>query len=228
MVKAMRLHIVRHGESASNADRARISLPPEQGDRLTDLGRRQAREAAPHLEVIGAQKVFCSRLRRAQETAEVIAGELGLDVEVVDDLHEYRDSEGFGELPIEEQRLVRWSIWMAEHADNPGYSLRGAESFADIRARAGRVLDLALAQKTENALFIGHGILTRFIFTHAVFGDSFGPADVPRLWQLGAVNCGLTIFEHGEPDDDTGPAQGLWRCLTWMARPWDPYPARTP
>src|SRR5690606_15255829 len=104
----MRLHIVRHGESVSNADRERISLPPESGDRLTELGRRQAKEAAPHLEVIGAEKSFCSELRRAQETAEIIGAELGLPVEVVKDLHEYRDSEGFGELPIEDQRLTRW------------------------------------------------------------------------------------------------------------------------
>lgn len=222
----MRLHIVRHGESVSNADTERIALPPEQGDRLTELGRRQAKEAAPHLEVIGAEKVFCSTLRRARETAEVIGGELGLPVEVVDDLHEYRDSEGFGELPIEEQRLTRWSVWMARHVDDPGHSLRGAESFNEIVDRARRVQAFAMAQETENVLMIGHGILTRFIFAETVFGDAFTPAQVPRLWQLGAVNCGLTIFEHGEPDDDTGPAQGLWRCLTWMARPWDPYPAR--
>lgn len=224
----MRLHIVRHGESASNADLSRIALPPEQGDKLTDLGRRQALEAAPHLKLIEAEKILCSTLRRARETAEIIAGELGLPVEVAEDLHEYRDSEGFGKLPIEEQRLVRWSVWMAEHADDPGFSLHGAESFAEITARARRVQELALVQETENVLIIGHGILTRFLFAESVFGDSFGPADVPRLWQLGAVNCGLTIFEHGEPDDDTGPAAGLWRCLTWMARPWDPYPVRTP
>lgn len=222
----MRLHIVRHGESASNADSSRIALPPERGDKLTDLGRRQAREAAPHLEQIGAKRILCSTLRRARETAEIIGGELGLPVEVVEDLHEYRDSEGFGELPIEEQRLVRWSIWMAEHADDPTYSLRGAESFAEIMARARQVQELALTLGDDNVLMVGHGILTRFLFASVVFGNSFGPADVPRLWQLGAVNCGLTIFEHGEPDDETGPAPGPWRCLTWMARPWDPYPVR--
>ena len=224
----MRLHIVRHGESVSNADPERIALPPEKGDRLTERGRRQAREAAPHLRLIGAEKIFTSSLRRSQETAEIIGTELGLPVEVVEDLHEFRDSEGFGELPIEEQRLVRWSVWMAENADDPHFSLNGAESFADITARARRVRDFALEQDDHDVLFIGHGILTRFIFADSVFGDSFTPADVPRLWQLGAVNCGLTIFEHGEPDDDTGPAPLPWRCLSWMARPWDPYPVRTP
>lgn len=224
----MRLHIVRHGESASNADPERIALPPETGDRLTERGRRQAREAAPHLKLIGAEKIFTSELRRARETAEIIGAALDLPVEVVEDLHEFRDSEGFGELPIEEQRLVRWSVWMSEHADDPHFSLRGAESFAEIVERSRRVREFALAQDADNVLFIGHGILTRFIFADAVFGNGFGPADVPRLWQLGAVNCGLTIFEHGDPDDDTGPAPGPWRCLTWMARPWDPYPVRTP
>lgn len=220
----MRLHIVRHGESASNADLERIALPPELGDRLTEQGRRQAREAAPHLEAIGAEKIFCSGLRRARETAEIIGKELGLPVEVSEELHEYRDSEGFGRLPIEEQRLVRWSIWMAANAEDPTYSFRGAESFAEITARARHVLEMALSQETENVLMIGHGILTRFIFAEVVFGHSFSPVDVPRLWQLGAVNCGLTIFEHGEANDHTGPAEGPWRCLSWMARPWDPHP----
>jgi hypothetical protein len=36
------------------------------------------------------------------------------------------------------------------------------------------------------------------------------------------LNCGVSIFEHGErwhPVDAETPG---WTCLSWMSRAWDP------
>ena len=218
----MRVNFLRHGESASNAAPGAMALPGEQGDRLTDLGWRQAREAGQHLGGLGATRILTSGLRRARETAEALAETLGLPIEVLEPLHELRESDGYGELGLEEQRLRRWSVWMAEHGDDPGHSYRGGESFNDVIARVVAVQRAIEARGDEHVLAVSHGIFLRFFLMHCVLDDAFRPSHAQRLWQLGSINCGLTTFEHGEAALASGYAVAPWRCVTWMARPWDP------
>ena len=119
----MLVYFVRHGESASNAAPGGMALPLDRGDRLTDRGFEQAREVAERLGVAGATRILASPLRRARETAAVIAERLNLPITEVEELRELRESEGFDELSLEDQRLRRWSQWMADHGDDPGLFL---------------------------------------------------------------------------------------------------------
>jgi probable phosphoglycerate mutase len=215
-------HFIRHGESVSNAEPGR-DLPDEVGDRLTDRGRSQAAEAARHLGGLGIDRLWSSPLRRARETAEPIAAELGLEVEVHDDLRELREADGHAKLSGEEQRLRRWSAWMAEHDDDPGFAPPGGESFASMFARVERVKAALLERPEERVLAVSHGILLRFLFVHSFLGDDFRPDQVPRMWQLRTLNCGLSAFQHRPLGAETAyPSPEEWLCLTWMARPWDP------
>ncbi|MGH9020976.1 MAG: histidine phosphatase family protein, partial [Acidimicrobiales bacterium] len=71
------LTLVRHGEATWNVARR---LQGHRDDSvLTDAGRAQARAAADTL-VGGYDSIVASDLARARETAEVIAGVLGVDV----------------------------------------------------------------------------------------------------------------------------------------------------
>ena len=72
----MRLIMVRHGE------------PDYQKDCLTDEGRRQARAAAERLSREGIGAVYSSPNGRARETASFTAQRLGLQVRVLDFMHE--------------------------------------------------------------------------------------------------------------------------------------------
>ena len=139
----------------------------------------------------------------------------------MEELHELRESDGFGELASEEQRLRRWSVWMGEHAGDPDHSYRGAESFNDLVGRVRRVQELLIADGEERVLAVSHGIFLRFFFAHVLLGEAFGPPHAPRLWQLVSHNCALTSFSRSEIGAED-PWVGEWRCLTWMERPWDP------
>ena len=219
----MRVHFLRHAQSASNAAPGAMALPGDQGDRLTDLGWEQARAAAPHLAGLGAARILTSPLRRARETAEALSETLELPVVVVEEMHELRESDGYGELALEEQRLRRWSVWMAEHGDDPDHSYRGGESFNDVLARVRRVQDRLLADGRDVELAVSHGIFLRFFLMWSVLADDFRAGQAQRLWQLGTLNCGLSTFEHR--DRDPGHyATDNWRCLGWMSRHWDPAP----
>lgn len=90
---------LRHGESAHNAHTGSEELATEQGDLLTELGQAQARAAGRGLAALelGIDRLLTSPMRRARETAAVIAEPLGLEPEVVPYAHEMGGaSESFG------------------------------------------------------------------------------------------------------------------------------------
>jgi broad specificity phosphatase PhoE len=213
----MLVYFVRHGESASNAAPGAMALPGNQGDRLTERGFEQARAVAEHLGEAGATRVLTSPLRRARETAEVIAERLGLPITEVEELRELRESDGFGELSLEDQRLRRWSVWMAEHEDDPDHSYSGGESFNEITGRVKRLQERLVADATDSTIAVSHGIFLRFFLMRVVFGEDFRADQVRRLWQLASLNCGVCGFEHRGPDLESNYATEPWRCLSWMA-----------
>lgn len=220
----MLVHFVRHGESASNAAPGAMALPGNQGDRLTERGFEQARAVAERLGDAGASRILTSPLRRARETAQVIAEKLDLPVTELEELRELRESDGFGELSLTDQRQRRWSVWMAEHGDDPDHSYRGGESFNEIVARVRHVQEQLVADDAESTIAVSHGIYLRFFLMEVLFGDDFRAGQVRRLWQLGSINCGICGFEYRERAAEANYATEPWRCFTWMA----PAPTRPP
>jgi len=207
--------MLRHAQSVSNAQKHSATLPDSEGDRLTDRGHEQARNAARALQGRGFTRLIASPMRRAQETAEPIAEALGLEIETDPEIYELREEEGYGALAPEEQKLRRWSEWMVAHADDPTYAPPGADSFQAMLDRA-RGLLRRLEPEKGMPLVVTHGILLRFILVDIVMGDRFGPADAARLWQLRTVNCGLSIFDFREPRRPVDHDTDDWLCAMWM------------
>src|SRR5882724_4464827 len=75
--------LIRHGQSEFNAVYSVQRVDPGIPDpRLTELGRAQAAEAAAALAREDVRRLIASPYTRALETAEIIAGALGLTVEI--------------------------------------------------------------------------------------------------------------------------------------------------
>ncbi len=164
------LILIRHGETDWNrAGRIQglTDIP------LNDAGREQARRAAEELrselaispsDAADAAVIVSSDLQRAAETADIIAGALGLDApRRYPELREraYGDAEGL--LTAEFQR--RWGPWHV--ADVPG-----AETRADLRRRALAALtraqhDAAPMGTTLPLMVVAHGALIREVIGHA-------------------------------------------------------------
>jgi probable phosphoglycerate mutase len=218
--------LVRHGQSVSNADPAAASLPAEVGDRLTELGRRQAAALTEALVGQGATRLLTSPMRRARETAAVINETLGLPLAELPYVHELRESDDYQRISPEEQKLRRWSVRMAEHPDDPDHAPGGAESFNDVLGRVTRLKrELErLGSEGERPLVITHGLFLRFFLAHSLLGDEFAPRHTPLLWQMRTLNCSISLFEQGERWHPVDPEIRDWSCITWMARPWEPPP----
>jgi broad specificity phosphatase PhoE len=81
----LELILARHGQSRGNLDH---SLGPDTG--LTDLGREQATRLGRWLAEQGYAftALYCSPLRRARQTAEIVNGHFGLEIVFDSDLRE--------------------------------------------------------------------------------------------------------------------------------------------
>lgn len=75
--------LLRHGQSEFNVVFSATRVDPGIPDpRLTEEGKRQARAAALALAAYPVERLIASPYTRALETAEIVAGELGLPIEV--------------------------------------------------------------------------------------------------------------------------------------------------
>ena len=161
------LILIRHGETDWNRDRriqGATDIP------LNDTGRAQARATAAllrdRLDASVAATVVSSDLARARETAEIIAGELGLAApRAYRGLREraYGDAEGVG---LDEFR-ERWG-------DSYTAEVPGAEPWADLRTRGIAALGRAVrdhrratAPAASSLIVVSHGALIREMIRHA-------------------------------------------------------------
>lgn len=71
MKQAMKIILIRHGESESNIAR-RINDDPARIVNLTEFGRRQAEAAADYLKPMRFAHAYASEFARAQQTAEIL------------------------------------------------------------------------------------------------------------------------------------------------------------
>lgn len=213
----MRVYLLRHGESRSNADPERIAIPEREGDALSGRGREQAEAAAGAVAGLGIARIVSSPMGRARETAAIVADRIELEPIVWDWIHELREPSDYPELPRIEQERRRWSNRMSESPD-PGHRPGDGESFADLLARVERAREKLVADAVDRTLLVGHGIFFRFMFASALLGAEFAPRHADRLWRIGSLNCGLSTFDHVRSGGREDPADiDGWRCVTWMA-----------
>jgi probable phosphoglycerate mutase len=153
--------LVRHGETVDNA--RQIMQGQTQGE-LNERGWEQARQVAERLAAETVDAVVASDLRRAIQTAEVIAAPHGLNVETTPLLRE-RDWGGFTGRFIPDLRGETWPD--------------DIESEEDLLSRARSFLIYMTATYPgKRVVAVGHGIINKAIL--AVYAHC-GMRDVQRM-----------------------------------------------
>jgi broad specificity phosphatase PhoE len=151
------LLLVRHGETDWNRDGR---WQGHSDTHLNDIGREQALRVAAELHDVDV--VYSSDLARARETAEIIAGALGLDVRFDPRLRErsFGAWEGLTAPEIEADFREAHARWLA----GDGAGADDAEPFAAFGARVTGFLEEALERHPdETVLVVAHGGSIRVI-----------------------------------------------------------------
>lgn len=128
---ASHIHLIRHGEVHNPNHVVYASLP---GFGLTDLGRRQAREAARYLGSSPVVAVWSSPLERALNTAAAIAGRFGLPVRVDPGLIEWKMAEDWAGI-VWEDLPQRRPGELEEYLDHPWDLAFASESLQQLADR---------------------------------------------------------------------------------------------
>lgn len=188
----MRLYLFRHGQTDWNKVhrfQGRIDIP------LNDYGRELARITAQNWPIVPYDRVYCSPLIRAVETARlVLEGRPELEKLQIDErIIEF----GFG--PCEGMSIdeagqdPKHPMHNMLHHPEDYQPLGGAESFYDLVARAGvflrdEILPLEAAG-VHNVLLVAHGALNRALVCAA------GLKQISQFWDCPYHNCCLTTLD---------------------------------
>lgn len=148
-----RLVLWRHGQTDHNAQKrvqGRVDIP------LNDDGLVQARLAAPTLAALEPGRIVSSPLTRAIQTAEVLAGLTGVEIEIDEDLTE-RSFGAWEGLTRAEMRTGWPEHYLAWRRGEDPQGL-GVEPRASVARRVGRALrGAAPAGIEETVVVVAHG-----------------------------------------------------------------------
>ncbi len=173
------LYLVRHGETEYN--RRGIMQGGGIDSTLNPTGREQAHALARRLASVDIDALYASTLRRATQTADILAaGHEPLSRTYLRDLSEMDWGIFEGDAPSPERDAsvdALKSAWQEEMYDR---GPEGGESIRDVQARAKRALRHILAREAgRTALVVTHGRYLRVLL--ATLLDDYGLEHMPEL-----------------------------------------------
>ncbi len=157
---------------------------------LNEHGRQQAAALAKYVRNIGMGALYTSDLRRALETAAIIAPEIGF-APIPDERLRERAVGLWQGLTFDEMRTWYADDYSAMLHDVDGYRIPGGESRADVRARIRPAFDAI----TSHADYETVGILTHTAAIKVLLANILTAYDPIEL-DLG--NTSVTTIKHGE------------------------------
>lgn len=203
---ATRVLVVRHGQTAWNAD---LRIQGHTDIELNALGLWQAARLAEALADEAVHAVYSSDLRRAHETARPVAAAAGLAVQHALGLRErhFGRFEGLTFTEIEQRwpdDALRW------RRREPGFAPGGGESLQDFHARCvDAAAALARRHRGRTVLLVTHGGVLDCLYRAA----TRAALDAPRSWALG--NAAVNRLLH----TDEGFALVGWDDSRHLAEP---------
>ncbi|WP_054811649.1 histidine phosphatase family protein [Nocardia arizonensis] len=197
----MQLILVRHAQPLRIDNAAAGPADP----RLSEIGMEQAKRVPAALSRHRVTRVLSSPQRRARETAEPTAAELGLALEVIDDLAEYdRDLPAY--IPIEDAKTEFRAAYdrikagyLPEQIDGPAFATRVRDAVTEIAATTdpadtvvafahGGVINVLLQDVLELArpltFPIDYGSITRILFSRTGRRTAATVNENGHVWDL--------------------------------------------
>lgn len=179
----MKLYVTRHGETAWNKENkvcGRTELS------LNETGRQQAQETAQKLAGVHFDRVVCSPMVRARQTAELICQ--GRDVPI--ERHRALIEQSYGEC----EGADRFDEGFLSHKRNFADGYPGGESHMVLAQRVYRFLEeLASRCPDETVLVVCHGGVCRVIESY------FHPMSNDAFFKFAMHNCEVRQYELNLP-----------------------------
>ena len=200
------VYFVRHGQSVDNASPVFQSVDSP----LSEKGKRQAEAIAGRLSHISFDTLIASPVRRASETAQLIAGETHKDI-VHSDLfvERVKPSEIDGKPWADGRAKDIWRAW-EQALCTPGARVSDGENYDDILARADEALAFLLGRPESTLVVVTHGYFLRAVVARVLLGDDSTGAGMKRFQERASVeNSAITVLKYADAFEE-GAAWRLW------------------
>lgn len=182
------IYMARHGRTAYNNERrfqGRLPVP------LDDVGRAQAHELAERAAPLDFSVLWCSPLRRARETADIVAARIGLEPREDERLVE-TDAGAWTDRTFAEVQAEAPQEFARFASLDMTFAFPDGESFTDQGARVrAAIADIGAGQTP--ALVVCHGVVIRL-----ALADYLPPDEPPpRIANAALIPLGATAA-HAE------------------------------
>ncbi|MGL1832572.1 histidine phosphatase family protein [Rhodocyclaceae bacterium SMB388] len=196
-----RLCLVRHGETAWNAERrlqGHVDVP------LNETGLEQACATADALATHAFSALYCSDLARARQTAQATAIRIGLTPTTLTGLRERHYGVFQGLTYDEAANRFPQAYARFQRRDIDFAIPEGGESLSAFSRRVSAALDdIARRHAGEPILIVTHGGVLDV--AHRIATGK--PLDTPRDFEI--PNAALNWIEHRD---------GIWKLIAWAER----------
>ena len=158
----MKIYLIRHGQTTGDVE---DRYGGAYDDELSDKGITQAHELTNKLSNSGIQILFCSPLKRAQQTAQILKVNLDCEIRTIEDLRE-RNKNGILTGMTKNEAKIKYPEFVEKLKDYRS-QIQGAESQDDFVER----IKKAFKKVTNTKNYTTIGIVTHGGPIWAIFSD---------------------------------------------------------
>ncbi|MFC1911450.1 histidine phosphatase family protein [Chloroflexota bacterium] len=180
------LILARHGETAWNVEKVFRGRADVDLDRV---GLKQAELLGKYLSNWELEAVYSSPLRRALDTANMVARYQKVAVRVAEGLTDFDYGE-WQSVPEQEVKKLYPALLNEWHSNPHKAKMPSGESLEDVRRRAVELINDILPRHRGNVLLVSHRVVIKVLIC-----DFLG-LDNSHFWNIRHDICGITTFDH--------------------------------
>jgi broad specificity phosphatase PhoE len=183
-----KLILARHGETVWNVEkiyRGRTAVD------LDEMGIKQAELLGRYLSNWELEAIYCSPLKRALDTANIIARYQKVGVHVAEGLIDF-DYGAWQSLPEQEAKRLYPTLHNEWHNSPHKVRMPGGESLQDVRRRAIEVVNYVLSKYQGSVLLVSHRVVNKVLICSLLGLDN------SHFWNIKQDVGGITIFDYAD------------------------------
>jgi len=180
------LILARHGETVWNVEkiyRGRVDV------NLDEVGIKQAELLGKNLSNWELEAIYSSPLRRALDTANIIARYQKIGVHIAEGLIDFDYGE-WQSLPEQEAKRLYPTLHNEWHNNPHKVKMPGGESLEDVRRRAIGVVNDVLSKYQDSVVLVSHRVVNKVLIC------SLMGLDNSYFWNIKQDVGGITIFNY--------------------------------
>jgi len=181
-----KLILARHGETVWNVEkvyRGRTDV------NLDEVGIKQAELLGKYLSNRELEAIYSSPLRRALDTANIVARYQKIGVHVAEGLIDFNYGE-WQTLPEQEAKRLYPTLHNEWHNNPHKVIMPGGESLEDVRRRAIEVVNDVLSKYQGSVVLVSHRVVNKVLICYLLGLDN------SYFWNIKQDVGGITIFNY--------------------------------